>query len=308
MSDAGQSAVPAAGLTKKVNVNEVVRTLIAVKMTPRCWSGSMVANDAAREVEQSHKADSGTVGAKVYLLPETLDKELGRTESQLRTEWKRQTRPWEDGGWRVVPATGFLDLLERVREPKAAYLAVCDRLVSEYDQIKAQAKARLNGLFDEARFPSREAMQSKCGVDIASRPITTADDVRIVGLSESAFEMVKQSVDADNAERLAGAVQSIGDELAGLVSALLEKIEAARNGDNFVVGKLVKAADRTCNALAGLNLTNDPKVFECIDRVERLIRTVTVDDLKSGGKRVDVLEKDATAILSDINAVFGGAA
>ena len=263
--------------------NEVLQSLVQVKLTVHFWNGVRKQNDLAREFEVSKGAEDDSCDLQVIYIPKHIQHKIGVAKSRLESFWKTASLPWEDGGWRVVTAEAFMPLLDSIAPLVRNYNDTVEEVVGMYDEIKAEAKRKLNGMFDESRFPSKDDFRAKYGVDNYSKPIPISADTRIAGLSEASQQLVRRSVEMQISEQLNKAVETIGERLKKLVNDM--QIRLAKDdakGTRFA--GLLGTVNEVCDALATLNITKDPVVTETINKVKRTLTKYSPDDLRDETK------------------------
>jgi hypothetical protein len=77
------------------------------------------------------------------------------------------TLPWDDNGYRVLPAAAYMNHLEKMRTLSKHFAAAVDILARQFLTLIDQARMRLGGLFREADYPTPEELraenQHSCG-------------------------------------------------------------------------------------------------------------------------------------------------
>lgn len=284
---------------------DIIKSLLMVKVTVHGWGGGTIDREAASEYARSKHAEESRYSVYVQFLPDDLCEIMAKAASAISGVWKSRTLPFKDGGWRVLLAEQYLDLFEALRDPKEAYMAAAGKLLAQYDSIRAQAEAALNGGFKPELFPSREQLEGKYGVDIRSEPVLTSNDVRVQGLTDAAAEMVKQSVEAQVKESLGTAVQSIGDSLLTIVLSFREKLKEAKSKSGkkrIVWGKLENSAERICTGLDSLvAITGNAKDREIVQRVRTLVCEAEFDPVGWSGT---IVATQAESLADEIAEAF----
>lgn len=289
---------------EQLNIESIIGSLVAVKMTPRGLGGNVAAVQISRDAETSHGAETGTVDSSISYLPPDIRHKIGTATSQLRTAWNTATLPWEDGGWRVVSSAGFMPLLDKIAPLKDARQRIIDDdLLKIYDEVRSASKKRLNGLFRDEDFPSKEVLARKFGVDIGSKAIQAASDIRIAGLSESAAEMIRKSVENQLREQIFLAITEVGCRLKGLVGNMLDKVTREKQ-DGVQYKGVQQQAIEVCESLKGLNITGDAKLAAMIDNVKKSVTQFSGDTLRSSVIARVAAKSKAMKLSDELNAMF----
>jgi hypothetical protein len=291
-----------------MNNDKLIRSLLLVKVTAHGWGGGSGDAEAATEYAQSKGADASRYSVFVDYLPEELAAQIRVAKQAVRGVWLNRTLPFKDGGWRVLLAEHYLDLMEALSKPKSEYEAVTNAVLARYDEIVAEAKKALNGGFKPELLPSLEQLQKRYWVELKTEPVMSSDDIRVEGLTDAASEMVRASVEASVAASLKLATTTAAETLLAMVREFSRKIDEVKAGRNVIFGKLAKHAAAQCDALRDLNLSRDPQVDATIQKVRDLLTAGTVDTDTAKGWAGDLAKKKANTLCEEIAQAFGGAA
>lgn len=283
---------------------KLIRSLLLVRVTTHGWGGGATDGEAATEYATSKNADASRYNVYVDFLPDDLASRVSKARANVAKVWRSRTLPFKDGGWRVLLAENYLDLLEAIAPVKSEYEAAAQEVLDSYDMILSAAKTALNGGFRQELFPTRETLSAKYWVEVGTEPVVTGEDIRVEGLTAAATEMVRESVERTVNACIAGAVREMADSLKGLVESYRAKLDNAKAGKAVKFGGLARAAKEQCAALRKLNLTRDAAVDEIIRRVEELVK-MTLDTETASGWVGVAQAKKADSLAEAIESAFG---
>lgn len=292
--------------TKKTKTSDArvnVRNLVAVKMTIHRWSGQTFDKNAAAQVERQNQADPGSVKATVLLIPKHWNRKVASAASRLRAMWDAMSLPWEDGGWRVVHATRYEEIMEKAVGFVQEYQRASDELVRNYPRLRKGAMKRLGDLYDEDAFPTKAEVESLFSTRVYQRPIVTGKDVRVLGLSEHAVENMRHSIEEQLTNQINTALASLIDQLRQLVTDALTRYDKD-DQKRVRYNGLQKRVEKTCDSLQILNVTNSPDVGALIESVREVLTKEDPALLREDKSKKNKAKKAARSVLNDLDS-FG---
>src|SRR5712692_7711990 len=96
------------------------------------WSGYKYDREAYEEIAEIHGADKDSGRFNKRLVPRKDLKEITQIIGLGRRDHEFVTLPWSDNGFRVLPATAYMDHTETMRVHSAEFKAAVSRLVAGY--------------------------------------------------------------------------------------------------------------------------------------------------------------------------------
>ena len=290
--------------TLSASTDEIVKSLVAVKLSIHRWSGNVSSRSLAKEIADSKKAEAKAVGTTIYYLPEDLRHEIGKAASALRSMWNTRTLPWQDQGMRICTADGYMDLMEDVSELKDAFMRVVDQfIIGKYDLWVSDARISLGDLFDPSFILPVDQLRDRFGVDFYSEPIVAAADVRIAGMSEAAVDLVKRSYEGQINAGVRGALQNIESQLRDVVSEYQARIE--KDPANIKLGGLQKTVVRVCQGLRSVNITGDADLDLFLTNMEESLTKHTTSDIRGSEIKLKSARYLGESVASDLENIFG---
>lgn len=257
--------------------------LLIVKLTQRKWGGRATDDDGAESIADQNNANKRKLKLVKDLLPETLRESLGHVRSQTRTFFNEHTLPWEDGGWRVIRADQLQTMRDAIGKFSAMDREVVDQILSRYAEIKEYAAKELGTLFKDEDFPTPDRLRYSYAVEFRVKALIDPKDVRVQGLSEEEVDGIRKQMTEQYEASLNTAVGDIVTQLKSIVREIKERA-GNKKQDGLRYGAIQKTAVRICEALKGLNLTDDPKLNELIDGVHRKVSAIDGDEIRSSGR------------------------
>jgi hypothetical protein len=271
------------------------------------WSARKHDPEASEEIAQRHGAQADAGRYHKVLLPKAALAEIQKIVSDARQEHYFMTLPWDDNGYRVLPAAAYMDHTEKMRELSNLFAPAVDTLAQQFCQLVENAKVRLGGLFRSEDYPSPEELRSKFSFETKVMPLPDAGDFRVT-LGDEEKERIKRQITATVEASLQVASRELWQRLYEAVSHLAERLQAYKMTDDgvqhpfrdSVVTNLVKLVD----VLPKLNVTGDPELERLAAEVRDSLLIDPQELRKSDSVRSETA-KTASAIASRMAAYMG---
>jgi hypothetical protein len=177
---------------------------------------------------------------------------------------------------------------------------MCNNFFVMYPQLVADAPMALQSLYKAGDYPELEDVKGKFGFRRSVDPIPESGDFRL-DVSNDDLEDIKSQYEAKFTERLADAMRAPWDRLHTTLSAMSEKLKDDGDDKKRYHDSLLTNAQELCSLLTKLNVTNDPKLEEARQDLERSIVGVSMDALKEDGYERHALKNKVDAIIDKFN-------
>ena len=89
------------------------------------------------------------------------------------------TLPWDDNGYRVLPAAVYLEHAEKLREYSRKFTAAIDVFAAQFDQLVIESRSRLGSLFRPEDYPTSKEIRDKFAFETEVMPLPDGDDFRV---------------------------------------------------------------------------------------------------------------------------------
>lgn len=241
------------------------------------WSARKHDRDASEEIAARHGAQPDAGRYQKVLLPRQALSDIQKIVSESRQEHYFITLPWDDNGYRVLPAAAYMDHVEKMQSLSVRFTHAVEALVDQFSTLVDQARVRLGGLFRPQDYPTLEELRSKFSFETRVLPLPNAGDFRVaLGEEEKArierqiTAAVESSVQVGSRElwyRLYEAVHHMAERLS---SYQVTKEGVEHPFRDSVVVNLVKLVE----VLPKLNVTADPE----LDRLTQEVRAALLVD------------------------------
>jgi hypothetical protein len=272
------------------------------------WSARKHDPDASEEIAARHGAQSDSGRYHKVLLPKQALAEIQKIVSEARQEHYFITLPWDDNGYRVLPAAAYMDHVAKMRGLSHRFSAAVDDLALQFRTLVVQAKTRLGGLFRETDYPTPDELRAKFSFETKVLPLPDAGDFR-VALGNEEKDRIKRQITAAVEASLQVGTRELWFRLYEAVQHLADRLTAYKvTGEGIehpfrdtVVTNLVKLVD----VLPKLNITDDPELERMAEQVKNSLLIDPNSLRKSESIRVETA-KAAAAIAQHMVGYMAG--
>jgi hypothetical protein len=258
------------------------------------WSARKHDREASEEIAARHGAKSDVGRYNKVLIPREALADVQKIAGEARREHYFMTLPWDDAGYRVLPAAAYMDHTDRLRTYSAEFGRAADAFAAQFEHLVNEARSRLGGLFRAEDYPSAGEIREKFAFETRVLPLPDAGDFR-VALGDEERERIKRQIKASVEASLTIASRDLWQRLYEAVSHMAERLSAytvseegvAHPFRDSVVTNLVRLVD----VLPKLNVTGDPE----LERLTAQVRASLLVDPKELRRSDDVREETRKA-------------
>jgi hypothetical protein len=272
------------------------------------WSASKHDRQASEEIAAHHGAQPDVGRYNKTLIPKEKLAEVRRIAGEARREHYFMTLPWDDNGYRVLPAAVYLEHAEKLHEYSRKFTAAVEVFAAQFDQLVITSRSRLGGLFRPEDYPTSREILDKFGFETKVMPLPDADDFR-VSLGDEEKDRVKRLIAASVEASLTVASRELWQRMYEAVSHMAERLSAYKATEegiecpfrDSIVTNLVKLVD----VMPRLNVTCDPELERLTEQVRASLLVDPAELRKSEGIRADTAIK-ASRIVAQMSAYMAG--
>lgn len=210
----------------------------------------------------------------------------------IRTYVYENTLPWSDTGIRLLPTINFMKFNDRMGQYNDEFTNLVNQFVTVYPSlITAQAMA-LGDMFKRDEYPTADSIAHKFSFRLNYMPVPKAGDFR-VDVGNEAQEELQSKLAKLADERIELAMKDARERLKAHLERMMERLKVEEvNGKvskSRIHDSLIEGGLELCDVLKALNLINDPALESARAKLESVLRSVDVADLrKHDGARLEV--------------------
>jgi hypothetical protein len=271
-----------------------------VKLSISQWTARKFDRKVTEKVEEEYNTKEVGRFNKLLIAQEPV-KAVSQIASRARQFHYENTLPWGDDQSRLLPVKNFDEYSAKMREYRREFEEAVDKFVEGYPQFMEEAKVKLNGMFNEADYPSKYDIHRKYSIAVSINPLPEADDVRIK-LRDDEVERIKQDIEQRAKTAQGEAMKDLWVRLYDAVKHMASKLsDKDAKFKNTLVGNLVEL----CQLLPRLNVLNDPNLEQMRDEIEGKLCQFTPDALRKNKGDREFAAKEASNILTKMHGYMG---
>lgn len=269
-------------MSDKLNIG-ILTDLSFRKFAPTKQNKAAVSMYAA-----ASQSDARMHRARTDLVEASWVSEIKSLESEARQLKHNNTVPWQRRGMQLLPArriTPYQDELARVK--KKWELAVEDFVV-KWEVILDDARQRLNGDFDPAKYPSASSIRSRFKMKVEFMPMP--DNRKLPSY-------LQDEMDAIFDERVKEAGKELRTRLIDKLTHLADKCASVggESAGKFYTTNVTNVID-LCELIPDMLVGDDPDLINAIEDAKRMLDGHDADSIKSS----DIIAQDVRAKASAI--------
>jgi hypothetical protein len=260
------------------------------------WSASKHDRQASEEIAAHHGAQPDVGRYNKMLIPKETLAEVRKIAGEARREHYFMTLPWDDNGYRVLPAAVYMEHTEKLRDYSRQFMTAVELFAAQFDQLVTESRSRLGGLFRAEDYPTSKEIREKFAMETKVMPLPDANDFR-VSLGDEEKDRIKRQITASVQASLTVASQELWQRMYEAVSHMAERLSAYKATDqgvehpfrDSIVTNLVKLVD----VMPRLNITGDPELERLTSQVRTSLLVDPADLRKSENVRTETAQKAA---------------
>lgn len=288
------------------------------------WEGRKKDKNSEQELKESKGARSNkATSVHKHLLPEAPALEAIKTlRGEARTWFNRVTLPWDDNGGRLVTTAQYFETMADMARYEQRFEQLVSVFLNTYATEISKQAFELGALFNRDDYPTVDELRSKFRFAFTINPVPMAQDFRI-DIGQEALKELQERMNQDTERRITAAVSDAWNRVKEQVewihtrmTAVLEyepgKVEEVKevDDDGNVTGLIIKKTRRPklhesmldqglelCSLLRDLNVTNDPKLEDARQMLEKALVHVDMKSLKESPEMQQATKKAMEDIL-----------
>lgn len=270
---------------------------LVVSLSVSQWGGRKLDRKVTDEINTSHNASADAGRYNKLLVAKEHTEAVNKVAGRARAFHYDNTLPWGDNNERLLPTTNYFDYINQMNTLKDEFDQAVRGFLSNYDRVIDEAKVRLNGMFRDSDYPSRNEIEYKFGFRTTFLPVPSTD-IR-VSLNDAEVDALRKNIELEVCSRLSGAVQDIWarvkDQLTHMRNKLADK-------DGIFRDSLFDNLKELVDLLPKLNVTGDANIAQACNDMKVLM--ISPDAVRTNVVIRAEKAAEADAILSKFGGFF----
>ena len=281
-------------------IDNLSKRATLVSLTIQSWSGRCVDKQVSEEVLYQHQANADAGRFSKRLLEKEALKEISSIVSETRGYYKDKTLAWEDGKTRLLPVKLATEFMDQMRAFELKFDDAVDEFINQYASYKDNAKAILNGLYNEADYPAVEEIKDKFSLKYTFTNISDPNDFRCE-VSDDLRQEIQKSMEKSINEQYQLSIKKLYERIYLVISKFNEKLLSE---DKRYHKSLIGNIEELVALLPDLNFMNDSKITEMTERIKNEICKYDVDVLKTNNATKEEAIKASNELLSSLESIY----
>lgn len=283
----------------------IQKNAIVVTLSVGKWNTTRFDKRITDETNKAHSAsdDAGRYNKRLAS-KECLDPFV-KLEGEARKFVYKNTIPWGENRQYLLNAAGFMEFKQEMFNFQQRYLNLVPDLLDKWDDILAQAKRDLNGMFNPADYPTRTELEGKFYFKVNYEPVP--ENHWAVGMSQEETDYLTHSMEREFETRQQEAMRSIWERIKEQLLHMKDRLTATRKDAKTGEEKPAKLFDslfgnmkELVDVLPNLNIMKDATIDEACQDLSVLLADSdkvkdnwTVDSVRhqKAGQVDDVMNK-----------------
>ena len=277
-----------------------------VELNIPLWTARKMDKKVSEEVDvtKGTRARGGNYHKNLLAGSDKLER-IGKIAGAARTWHYENTLPWTDKGARLLPMKSFFDYKKTLNNFEIQFTQAVNEFCIEYPQLVSKSAFTLGDLFDRDEYPDVEKVRNKFGFKYSFSPVPEAGDFR-VDVEEEALTELKEQYESMYKKKLDDAMQDTWQRLHDVLTHMSEKLSFVDDPVDEHGNKVKRSpfhattitnAVELCGLLTKLNITNDPKLEQARQKLERALVGIDADTVKESQEIRHSVKAKVDAIL-----------
>lgn len=282
-------------MTKKLSDKAML-----ISLEVNTWRALRKDEKISAEVAEKYDADRAMGSYTKRLAPPEALAAIRQLKSEIKRFHKTQTLPWDDRFNRVLLAKNFTKYAERMREFRGRFEKLADDFEIGYPAIMAEAKTRLNGLFNAEDYPHPEDIR---GFFVFKTDVSAFPDAGDFRVNLRAEEV--NAIQAEMQNRFDNAVKTAMADAWGRLYEQVQRMAERLTGEEPIRHDYVADLEQLLDLLPMLNLTNDAQLNKMAKDAKLKLTAAPTSALRENQGLRDKTANDADAIMQAMSAYMG---
>lgn len=250
--------------------NQNMKASVLIALTFTMWEANILDKQASVEVADSNNvSEKAMCRVRKSLVPaNTALARISELHNAARKFLYENTHAWKFKGPRILTIANYEAVVSKLREYEAEVNIAIPEFLSQYDDIREDAKEKLGDLFKESDYPSVVDLKSKFAFAISVDAIPVSSDLLELGFSAKEAEIIEEANNKSLISVLDRANTELWGQLHQRLSALFEQIATPKSK---VRAKTLERVIETVALIPKINITGDERLDAICNNVSEIL-------------------------------------
>lgn len=279
-----------------MNITDLKSKVMLSSVTISAWVARRYDGKVTEEVEKNHQA-AGIGRFNKRLLPAHAPSyaEVLSIGNRIRSYYYGHTLKYDQLGVRLLPTSIYMEVADRMRAMKDEFDLAVSVFLTNYLDLKEQARAEMHTLYIEADYPSLAELSGKFAVKLSVLPFPDASQFG-VDLPNDVLTNLRTEID----QHVFASIQTANNDLVGRLYEAVSMMANRLYSSNNVRLDVANQVRELCDLLPKLNFSDDPKLTHILTQAKTHLATHTGAELKES----NVLRSQVAAKATEIEGLM----
>lgn len=254
---------------------------------------------ATAEYGAAHGVDKDMINMRKRTIPREFSMPLQQVERKARVYLDEIGLPFYDRAFRLIPVERLSEVMDKFQDFKSQWDREVLKFISRWPDIVADARIKLNGMFDPRAYPPTEVLHGM----FRFQPIfMEIPDDRWSVLPDGVQDSVSASMAELLNERIATAHEALKERMVEEVRRLRDKMGNWVDGSSRLHESTVTRVTKLAREAPALNVFDDPAINQAASAMQEfshLEDNVTL--LKENPEAREIVKAKADKILQNLS-------
>ena len=276
---------------------------LLVSLNIGMWEARRYDKQVSQEIADQHHTsnDAGRYNKNLLLKSDNSHKALNSHLASVRMEHYKQTLPWSDEGWRLLPISNYMQYTAMLRKSRKEFEGKLETFLADYPTLQAAAKAARNGLLKDEEYPSVSKLRKRYYLEADYKPVPRGDDFRI-SLADEEIAELASNCESKVRDAFASAQLDAVNRLFDCLKRMNEKLSQP---DAIYRDTLITNARELCDVLSRLNIGEDQNLESIREQLERIAINHEPQELREDKDTRAQVAKETAQLMSAMQGLYG---
>jgi hypothetical protein len=259
-----------------MSLSSITSKVMLSSISISVWGARRFDGKVTEEIEEIHRA-KGVGRFNKRLLPEYCPsyKEVQSIANRYRAFFYHNTVEYEQRGSRLLPTEVYMQVAARARQFKDEFDAAVQVFLTDYQDLKDRARIELNGLFNEADYPSGAKLATKFSMKMSVLPFPDASQFGI-DLPPDILAGIRADID----RHVDNSIETANRDLMGRLYEAVKRMGERLDTPGAVRLDVANQVRELCALLPKLNFTNDARLNHVLEQTQTHMARYSGAELK----------------------------
>lgn len=291
----------------QAEIEDQLRQRLKIRISVSFWDGKIASDRGQESLAKTEHIKKDRAEVKIRALDSKVMSALTTVLGQLKNLLKRNSFPWEDGGWRLIYTDKYSIVRPQIdnliREAKDVVRQI---VKTKYDTLKKDYEIELNGLAKETPFPSPERLLERYDVRFFVQQVSMMDKAALVssGIPPKEVERMMAEDRKDTEERIrTGNTQLLENALekAKKLAESLTDPDCRYHGMSETGFPLIENVRSDLDLLEGQGFIDD-KMAGIIARTRKVLDGIDLETARKDKTARKEAAKQASSLIDDLKS------